>query len=57
MKGGREVTSLTIESEGGMKGERVAMKGKGKDRGLLMWSRFGSGEGPTFIVQVHFAQI
>lgn len=41
----------------GKKGEIVAVKGKGKDRCLLMWSWFGSGERPIFIVQVHFAQI
>lgn len=32
----RQVTSQIIEREGGKKGERVAMKGKGKDKGLLM---------------------
>lgn len=52
-----KVTTQTIESEGERKGERVTMKGKAKDRSLLMWSCFGSGERPTFIVQVLFAQI
>lgn len=55
MKG--EVTTQTTESEGEKKGEKVAMKGKAKDRSLLMWSCFGSGKRPNFIVQVLFTQI